>query len=492
MLTTADFEQAIADTINSYPELIEYYQAGDPRILQPQLAIATMLAMFSAQVETAMIEPFVKARESTVKADAANRGIIRKATPAKASISVNNKGTVAVTIDASRNLLDSDGRIWRVVTPGTIAGGTAGTVEAIQETQSVITHTVSNSVPFYAIEVPESEDMFLSAIALKDSLSDWSYRERFTNTLPDEKVFHVETNDYDKTFVRLGVTGIVGVQPVDGTVLTLTIFYSFGDVRPKVNAPFSFEYLATPDESKVVLTMGSLLNPGQNPPSITYLRDISRYPSVYDHAAVYLGEFDFLVRRNYTTLKFLSVWNETLEEEARGANVANINTLFVACLSDLGAEATLTETTTPVVPTLITALTGTQTAIKQTILNADNSYRVKFYTPIRYVIALTINATVPSSYVATEVSNQIKTALLEQYGETASVSRHGRNKPLYQQIYALLKQKIPALQNENADFTLSITNAPPMTRPEVWRYVEYSSISVTVDINNTIPAYWGG
>jgi hypothetical protein len=45
---------------------------------------------------------------------------------------------------------------------------------------------------------------------------------------------------------------------------------------------------------------------------------------------LYLGEFDFLVRRNYTTLKFLSVWNETMEEDARGANVANINTLFVA------------------------------------------------------------------------------------------------------------------------------------------------------------------
>lgn len=492
MLTTADFEKAIRDTINSYPVLAPYYDAQDPRLLQPLLAMATILAMHSAQIEVAQTEAFMKARESTVKADAALRGIIKKAVPAKASISVNNKSAVAITVDASRNVLDSDGRNWRVIAPGTIAAGTTGTVEAIQETQTVITHTVTGSVPFYAIEVPESEDMFLSAIALKDSLADWSYRERFTNTLPDDKVFHVETNDYDKTYVRLGASGIVGVQPTDGTVLTLTISYSFGDVRPKTGSPFSFEYLANPDESKVVLTMSALTKPGQNPPSIDYLRDISRYPSVYDHAAVYLGEFDFLVRRNFTTLKFLSVWNETMEEDARGANVANINTLFVACLSDLGTETTLTETTVPVAPTVIASLTATQTAIKQTILNADNSYRVKFYTPVRYVIALAINATVPSSYVASEVQNQIKTALLDQYGETAAASRHGRNKPLYQQIYALLMTKIPALQNENADFTLAITNAPSMDRPEVWRYVDNSSITVTVSLDNSIPAYWGG
>jgi hypothetical protein len=492
MLTIGDFQKAIADTIASYPELAPYYDAGDPRILQAQLAMATMLSMLSAQLEVAQVEAFVKARESTVKADAANRGIIKKAVPAKASITVNNKSTVSITVDASRNVLDSDGRIWRVVAPATIAAGGTGSIEATQEAKTVVTHTVKNSVPFYAIEVPETEDTYLSAIAVKDSADDYSYRERFTNTLPDEKIFHVETNDYDKTFVRFGVDGVVGVQPVDGTVITLTISYSFGDVRPKTNSPFSFEYLANPDESKVTLSMGSLLKPGQNPPSIAYLRDISRYPSVYDHAAVYLGEFDFLVRRNYTTLKFLSVWNETMEEDARGADVANINTLFVACLSDLGTETTLTETTTPVVPTVITTLTATQTAIKQTILQADNSYRVKFYTPVRYVIALAINATVPSSYVASEVSNQIKTALLAEYGETSESSRHGRNSPLYQQIYALLKQKVPALQNENSDFTLTITNTPPLDRPEVWRYVTDASITAIISLNNSIPAYWGG
>jgi hypothetical protein len=63
--------------------------------------------------------------------------------------------------------------------------------------------------------------------------------------------------------------------------------------------------------------MDALLIAGQNPMPMSVLRDLARYPSVYDNNAVFLGEFDFLVRRNFPTLQFLSVWNESAEEQAR-------------------------------------------------------------------------------------------------------------------------------------------------------------------------------
>ena len=83
MLTKADFQRAIRDSISSYPAIAPLYQSGDPRVLQHLDAMATMLAMFSAQLETAMSEPFEKTRDTTVLADAAMRGIVRKATPAR-------------------------------------------------------------------------------------------------------------------------------------------------------------------------------------------------------------------------------------------------------------------------------------------------------------------------------------------------------------------------------------------------------------------------
>ncbi|MFZ3150834.1 MAG: hypothetical protein WA116_04035, partial [Anaerolineaceae bacterium] len=68
MYTKADFQKKIADTIGNYQSIAPLYQAGDPRMLQHLDAMATMLAMFSAQVETAQAEPYDKVRDSTVLA----------------------------------------------------------------------------------------------------------------------------------------------------------------------------------------------------------------------------------------------------------------------------------------------------------------------------------------------------------------------------------------------------------------------------------------
>ena len=67
MLTKKGFQQAIVDSVAAYPAVAPLYQAGDPRILQSLDAVATMLAMFSSQIETAMAEPFEKVRNSTVR-----------------------------------------------------------------------------------------------------------------------------------------------------------------------------------------------------------------------------------------------------------------------------------------------------------------------------------------------------------------------------------------------------------------------------------------
>ena len=54
MLTKADFQKAIEDSITNYPAIEPLYRAGDPRVTQGLDAMATMLAMFSSQIETAM------------------------------------------------------------------------------------------------------------------------------------------------------------------------------------------------------------------------------------------------------------------------------------------------------------------------------------------------------------------------------------------------------------------------------------------------------
>lgn len=223
---------------------------------------------------------------------------------------------------------------------------------------------------------------------------------------------------------------------------------------------------------------------------------MARYPAVYDDNAVFMGEFDALLRRRFPSLQFVSCWNEAAEEEARGASVNNINCLFVACLSQAGGEAILDEPNplSPVAPTLIAegSLTATQLQIRQAIKDADDSYRVKFYTPVRSKVGVTISARVPTSYIAFEVEAQIREVVLAEYGQTSPASRRGFNRPLYQRLYALLKEKVVALSGGSSDIEIEIQNVPSMAnRPELWRYVSSDSLTITVSTVNVVTGSWG-
>jgi hypothetical protein len=495
MLTKADFQQAIADSIANYPAVAALYHAGDPRILQHLDAMAAMLAMLSSSQETAQAEPFEKVRDATVLADAAMRGIIRKARSGRVRVNVANTSGATFSVQAGRNVFDSVGNLYRIDTPATVLDGATGTFDATQIKAETVTHTVSGSVPFYAIEIPESsDDSYLTGIAVSDSDGDYEYRERYVNTLADERVFHVEADDQQRIYVRFGQSGVVATQPTDGTVITLTIYRAVGEIAPSANSPFSFEYIESPLESSVELTLNSLLDKGENPPDMSTLRDLIKYPSVYDHNAVYLGEFEFLVRRAYADTQFLSVWNESVEELVRGADVANINCLFVAVLSSSGTESVLTEPdpNTPVAPTEIleASLTATQKAIRTVITNADDSYKVRFFTPVQSKISMTVTATVSTAYSATDVQSQIIDLLLTEYGQSSPAARRGAAKPLYQKVYSLLRQNVPALADANADWQVSIANYPGTLRPELWRYVAADSLTVTVTTANITGSGW--
>ncbi|MCM1128929.1 MAG: hypothetical protein NC323_03480 [Oxalobacter formigenes] len=460
-------------------------------------AMATMLAMLSAQIETAQAEPFEKVRDATVLADAAMRGIVRKGKSARVRVRAINSGNTAYTVESGRTMLDSNGLAWRVETKADVPPEGEATFEASQLTSVTIRHTVSGSEPFYAIPVPASDDgSYLCAISVHDADGQFEYRDRYVNTMSGERVFHVETDDLQQVYVRFGFDGVVGVQPTDGTEITLTVFYTAGEVNPEYDSPFSFEYMVSPAESCVELKMDALLAAGQNPMPMSILRDLARYPSVYDHNAVFLGEFDFLVRCKFPNLAFLSVWNESAEEQARGASLDNVNALFVACLSGQGGERVLTEDNpeNPVAPDEISNanLTETQLEIKAAILAADDSYRVRFFTPVISKISMSIHARVSTSYVASDVREKIIEALLAEFGKTAATSRRGRQRPLYQRVYSLLKNKVIALSDGDADMTVNIVEPESLkTRPEMWRYLDAKTLTVDVENVNIVTPSWG-
>ena len=499
MLTKSDFQTAIANAIGEYPAIEPLYQINDPRIKQATDAMATMLAMFSAQMEAAQSEQFNKTRDCTVLADAAMRGIVPKGTACRVKIKAANDGEADVKIEIGRNLLDSNGLFWRVETAAIVPAHGSAVFEAAQVSIKTISHTVSDTEPFYPIEVPSADDgSYLCAIRVSDTEGDYEYRDQYTNTEAGERIYHVEADDRQRIFVRFGCKGVVGTQPENGDIITLNVSYTGGDITPDLDSPYAFEYTQNVNENRLTLTLDSLVSSGSDPISMTVLHDIARYPAVYRRGAVFLGEFGFLVRSNFPNLQFLSVWNESMEERVRGEDVSNINCLFVACLD--GKERTLEAAAVAddavVEPEEIASedWTETQKAIQKTIAKADDSYRVRFFTPVISKISINVTASVSSNYIASDVESKIRQSILTKYGKESAASRRGLQRPLYRDIYALLKENVAALSDGEADLQVQIDGGKTsdVVRPEQWRFVDESTLSVTVEIANVVVNSWGG
>ncbi len=502
MITKEQFTQAIENIVGSYPTIAALYKANDPRIRQNLEAQATMLAMFSSQVETSSAEPFEKVRDATVLADAAMRGIIRKASPAVVTIKLTNNGTSDYTL-APRQLFDSSGNQYTITSSAiTVRPNETATFQAEQSTIEELKHTVSESTPFYAIEIPESSDgSYLTAIAVADTDGfDYKYSERYVNVSAGERVFHVEADDRQRVYVRFGSAG-VGVIPDNGQSITVSIHRCAGKIYPAANSPFSFENIS-PFDLNIALNLDHVDDPGENPPDIATLREMIKYPSVYDHNAVYLGEFDFLVRRKFPPIagQFLSIWNESMEETARNkADNKNINTLFVACYYDTEAIRNEPNPNAQVPPgaqispiaIAETDLTSRQVEIRELILGADDSYRVKFLTPVKSEIIMSVTATISTAYSAETTRKLIQDVLIAEFGINSPAATRGLNKPLYQRIYKILRSKVPALKDANSDVRVTITGHPNPNRPELWRYVADGSLTIDVNQANITQTGWG-
>lgn len=506
MYSKQDYLDAALADIDNYPKLAMLYRAGDPRITQHLGAIAQMLALKSQEQEAAHLEPFIKERPATILADAAMRGIIPRAQGVRERIRIENPSLVEVTLQSGRALMDSAGNSYTLEAPVTIAAG--GSADAVAQQGSAVTfvHTVTDSIPFYAVLIPQAEDgSYLSRIAVQDVDGAYEWRNEYTNVQEGERVFHVEVDDRQRVYVRFGFSGVVGYQPPVGHQITFTVGYAMGDVAPELGSPFSLDYINTQAEAGLKMVAQELVQRGQDPISIDTLRDFARYPSTYSDNAVFLGEFDFLVRKKFTDLQFCSVWNEAAEELVRGFEVKNINALFVAVLGQDGAEKIVDpdawvpppetpDALPPTEPVLIdeSELTETQRAIRLAIARADDSYRIKFYTPVISTIGMQVDARVASSWRKEDVQAQIREVLLKAYGKTSTPARRGYNRPLYQKVYDLLKTSVPALSGGDTDWTLVISEPSGSERPELWRFVSEASLVVNVRTVNTVLPSWGG
>lgn len=463
MKTKADFQQRIADTISSYAVASPLYQARDPILLAQLEAMASMLAMMSAEQDVAAMEPFTKARDMTVLADASVKGVLPFGTATKVKILVATTSTTPLPITSGRRLLDAQGRVYTVTLGATIPALGSGYIEAVQQSSRILTHTVTASQPFYKIEVANPEIGYIVDVLAADETGAFEYTADFVNVANGDRVFNLMTDENRKLYVQYGFSGVVGFQPDAGSVITMTVTDTEGDIDIAAGAVFAFEYASTTIEAGVKMTMQQVLVPGAAPMDIATMREVCSYPSVYDSNAVYQGNFDFLVRRNLSPFQFLSIWNEQREEQVRGASEDNINTLFISARKIGVDDATL------------------RSAIATIINRADDSYRLKFVAVQDIEIQVVAQIFAQSVYDFAVVEQQARDLILAEYGINSAWAKRGEAKIMYKDLYDVLVDGIQALQDRKSDLRITVEGVDLDVSPEQFRYVSAGSLTVTVE-----------
>lgn len=470
MTTKSEFlAQAEIELGNAkYAKISALNTAKDPRILASIGAMAQMLEFYSVQQDLAETEVFVKARDATILADATLKGILPLANSAQVQVLVTNPSANSVTLAYGRRLLDDKGRVWRVASTLVVAANSTGTVDLNQNELRTISHTIANSDPFYTITLPQNEEgLYLENIRIKDTIGStdnlYRYAPEFMNVLDGERVYHLETDEARQVTIRLGAQDgaslVYGFQPPVNTVLTIELTETSGQLAIGTGASFSLEYSnnANEDALKIAIALpADIKSLGANPLSLSVLAQLSKYNALYDHSAVYLSDFDFLIRRYHgDSVNFLAVWNEQIEEQVRPASVANINKLFIAVQAKNALEQA-----------------NLELYIHTLVQRADNSYKRVVIPVIDQYYPLTITASVAAIHDSAQVSQQIKDTLLAIYGVgKIKVSQGLKNNFNRQEIYQTLKKAIPAFQDSISDFNVVVGVLPDPILPEHYFYL---------------------
>lgn len=426
--------------------------------------MAAMLAMYSTEQEVAALEPFTKARDMTVLADAAVKGVLPFGKATVAKILVTNNSATGYTIQVGRRLRDSRGRIWSVTVGSAVPALGTAIIIAEQASVASFSHTVTASRSFYRISVPDPENGHIVGVTVSDATGNqFEYIAEFVNVALGDKVFHLQSDEYRKLHIQFGAANTAGYQPSTGETFVVDVKETEGDITLPTTTLFSFEYTSSVYESGARLSLSEVISPGSAPMDIATMREVCSYPSTYDGNAVYLGNFDFLVRRNLSPFKFLSIWNEQREEEVRGATQENINTLFVAARKDGVLDSVLRADITAV------------------MTKADDSYRIKHVPVMDVLIALDVEIYVQSVYDFEAVKQQAEDLLLKAYGEDSAWAKRGEATILYKEVYDLLTTNIQGLRDRDSDMKMSVGVEALETFPEQFRYVGPSSLKVTVE-----------
>lgn len=472
MYSQADFEARIVAALSDF-EISQRYQAQDPLVVQQIRSIAAFLALLGQDIDIATIEPFIKTRDRSIIADATNKGILPIGTPCQHILEVNNRSGNGVTLSQGRNVEDhSNGRLWRLLQSVTVQPGETGEVVVEQSEYREIEYTVQSAEAFHKFKIDLSDDQYLAGVSVQDDITpipnSYSLKPRWMNVAPGDYAFNITTDSLRRIFIEFGDTERAGRTVQTNQIFKIGIFETFGDVDAARLKDASLTESLTVDEQRISIRFksGGLIRQGADPLTVAQLRVLASYPALYDENAVFLENFDYLVRQKFMArTHFISVWNENIQERHYGVTWQDINHLHLA-----------------VVAKNVTEQTTLQNEIIQLIGRVDSLYRdrVRVRTVVEKPFQLTITGRLAAVHDLDSVKAQIKGLLIDRYGRTKlSASRWLVNGFNSQEMATLIRTEITAFQDKISDFSIHVQTGT--NQPHEWIFVTDASITINLE-----------
>lgn len=484
MPSRSDFKNAIEAELSGFPDLAERYAVNDPTLTVQLGSIADFLSLLSQDLTVSELEAFIRTKDRTILADATAKGILPLAKPAQFSLSITNSGSTPVTLSAGRIVNDGQGRGWRLLASITVPARTTGGGGSIVLGQAYVTceqsqvraieYTVPIGEPLHTVRAPISSGMTLCQIPLVvDSLDNqYVYAPRWMNVGVGDYAFTALTDSLRSFMLQFGMADRVGIQVNTNDQFTITLTETFGDIDVSQLKTAVLDEIDDSAERKLSLSFasGTLIQSGSDALDLSHLRQLATYPSLYDENSVFLGNFDYLVRRFFIMrCDFISVWNEAIQEKAFGSVAfTDINRLFVCIAPKAGFD-----------------LTALQNDIALKIAAADSLYtdRVKFVPKTELAYPLKVTGSIASVHNLDAVKEQIRNLLLAKYGKgQVAVTKVLPNGLNLQEVSKLIKDNITAFQDQVSDFSLSVVGTPAIY-PNTWTYL--TSGSIVLDITRS-------
>jgi len=466
MLTASEIEEKLLVALQDYPEIAARYASGDTLVRANLTAQKTMLSLIGFEIDISEVEPFRPSRERTILADATNKGILPIAIPCKHYIRGFNEHKGTITISAGRYIEDVQGRTWRLLETANIPAGGHIDVQVEQSELRTIKYMPLTSDPFQQVFIDLQGDMHLANISVKDKENNnYVYKPKWMNVEKGEYAVNFKTDSKRRMIVEFGDSERFGRTLAANTEIEFTVIETYGEIDISKLKEASLSEIKNSNEQKVSFKFldNGLVQNGVDPLSITQLQLLSSYPN-FDENAVLLGEFTPNVRKKFMAQNdYINIWNETIHEAFYGANIMNINHLFVALKPKNPAE---TETI--------------KTKVAQYIGMLDSLYKgkVKFIDVEERAFNIVIKGTLDPVHDIEDVKQQVTTLLLGYYGKGKLAASYNMPEGFnIQNMSKLISDNIPAFQDQISDYFITCEDlSDNPIKPHEWVYLTVDSI----------------